>query len=340
LGPALLIFGAAGQPASIRFTPDTDSTDGVTAFGFEPPTVVFGASSVGFECPAFILDDSDVAPPGPLHGAPGLDPPLLAIAADAPVWRGFLARELNFYLPRDLPTFGGHAIRGYFALPFGLGGANLTVETKVPSTPGAPGQPAHLGYSVRIECLDPTARGFSGLAPTLITAALELPLDGASQSFTDKTGVGRTLTFAAGAPVRVTATLSRDPVNTPGDLKVSIGVAAQGPEGIVSVSSNGMGGADRPHRPARLRAVELDLGAARRRLLNHDSARRHAHTLGSARGPKVDAKRRYAGAATAVRAGRRALPPSRMGALGQGAFRPATGRRVRRQRRRLDQAAA
>lgn len=243
VGPALLISGSAGQVATMRFTPDTDSTDGVTAFGFEPPTVVFGNSSVGFECPAFILDDSAENPPDNLHGAPGLDPPLPAIAADAPGWRGFLARELNFYLPRDLPIFGGRPIRGYFALPFGPSGANLVMETEVPATPGAPGQPARLGYSVRIECLDSMASGFSGLVPTLISASMTLPLDGASTSFQDETDQARTLTFAAGKPVRVTATLSRDPANAPGELKISVGVAAQGPEGILSVTSNGMGGA-------------------------------------------------------------------------------------------------
>jgi hypothetical protein len=243
LGPAMLISGAAGRPASMRFTPDTDSTEGVTAFGFEPPTVVFGGSSIGIECPAFILDDSAEAPPDNLHGAPGLDPPLPKIAADSAAWRGFLARELKFYLPRDLPIFGGRPIRGYFALPFGPGGANLTVETRVPATEGSPGQPARLGYSVRIECLDQTATGFAGLVPTLISASLELPLDGASASFSDNSGTGRTLAFAAGKPVRVTATLSRDPVNAPGELKASIGVAAQGPDGILSVTSNGMGGA-------------------------------------------------------------------------------------------------
>ncbi|MGY5775083.1 hypothetical protein [Rhizobium sp. LEGMi135b] len=243
LGPALLISGSAAAPASLRFTPDTDSTEGVVAFGFEPPAVVFGNTNIGFECPAFVIDDSATAPPDARHGAPGLQPPLPTIAADAPVWRGFLARELNFYLPRDLPIFGGHAIRGYFALPFGPGGANLTVETTVPAEPAAADRPARLGYSLRIECLDPTASGMSGLVPTLITASLELPLDGALGSFTDKNGSARTLTFAAGKPVRVTATLSRDPVNTPSDLKVSIGVSAQGPDGILSVTSNGMGGA-------------------------------------------------------------------------------------------------
>ena len=36
LGPALLIAGSATSPASIRFTPDTDSTDGIVTLGLHP----------------------------------------------------------------------------------------------------------------------------------------------------------------------------------------------------------------------------------------------------------------------------------------------------------------
>lgn len=36
LGPALLVSGSESVPASLRFTPDTDSTEGVVALGLEP----------------------------------------------------------------------------------------------------------------------------------------------------------------------------------------------------------------------------------------------------------------------------------------------------------------
>ena len=68
---------------------------------------------------------------------------------------------------------------------------------------------------MRIECLDPTGEGLSGLVPTLITATMELPLDGATASFADS-GVRTAISFAAGKPVRATATLARDPVNDAG----------------------------------------------------------------------------------------------------------------------------
>jgi hypothetical protein len=240
LGPALLIAGSGAEAASLRFTPDTDSTKGVVAFGLEPRTVVFGSSNIGFDCPAVIIDDSE-EDKGPGDGAPALDPPLAVIDADTPAWRGLLAREIDFYLPAAVPLFGGHPIKGYFAIPFGHGGVELVVETKVPARAAAGDQPGRPGWSIRIECVDPTAGGLSGLLPTLISAGMELPLDGAADHFAG--GGDQTVTFAAGKPVTATATFARDPVNAPDKIKIAIGVAAQGQEGLVSVTSNGFGGA-------------------------------------------------------------------------------------------------
>jgi hypothetical protein len=242
LGPALLVSGSADEPASVRFTPDTDSTDGVISLGLEPSTVVFGNSRVGFELPAVVIDDSESAK-GPGAGAPAVDPPLASIPADTPSWRGILARRLDFYLPADVPLFGGTPIKGYLAIPRGEGGAQLVIDSSVPARPAAPGVAGRPSFRVRIECLDPTATGMSGLVPTLIQASMELPLDGAAAGFQDDGGAGQTIAFAAGRPVRVTASFARDPLNEPGVLKVVLGVAAQGPDGIVSVTATEMGGA-------------------------------------------------------------------------------------------------
>jgi len=237
LGPALLVAGSDGAPASIRFAPDTDSTEGgVVALALEPSTVVFGTSTIGFDCPAVVIDDSETDK-APGTGAPALDPPLASIDADTPAWRGILARELDFFLPADVPLFGGHPINGYFAVPSGTGGVELVVETKVPAHNGRP------EFGIRIESLDPTASGLSGLVPTLIAATMELPLDGKTTGFTDDGGLDQQLTFGAGKPVRATATLSRDPVNSPGVFKVVVAIAGQGRDGLLSVTSNGMGGA-------------------------------------------------------------------------------------------------
>ncbi len=85
LGPALLIAGSATSPASIRFTPDTDSTDGIVTLGLQASTVVFGTSSVGFDCPFVVIDDSETAA-GPGQGArPG--------SAEGPDRRGIRTRS-------------------------------------------------------------------------------------------------------------------------------------------------------------------------------------------------------------------------------------------------------
>ncbi|SDY88742.1 hypothetical protein [Nitrosomonas sp. Nm58] len=242
LGPALLISGSAVEPANMRFTADTDSTKGVIVLGLEPRTVVFGNSKIGFDCPAVIIDDSEDAK-GPGNGAPALDPPLPSISADTPSWCGILARELDFYLPADVPLFGGQPIKGYFAIPRGEGSAQLVIETKVPTRPAIQGRPERPGYSIRIECLDSAANGLSGLVPTLISVSMELPLDGAKAGFIDTDRADHEVTFAAGKPVRVTATLARDPINDANKFKITIGVSSQGQNGIVSVTSNTMGGA-------------------------------------------------------------------------------------------------
>lgn len=232
LGPALLISGTASEPAHVRFTPDTDSTRGIVAFGLEPSTVLFGDSQIGFDCPAIVIDDSeDAFAPG--QGAPALDPPLAEISADQPAWRGLLARQVDFYLPTSIPFVGGRPVQGYFAIPLGSGSPELVIETKLPPQAAAPGQPARPGVALRIECLDPAARGLSGLVPTLIAARMDLPLDGAQA---EVPGIGP-ITFAAGKPVRLTVTLARDVAHDAGAFKVITALTAQGQNGLLSVTS-------------------------------------------------------------------------------------------------------
>lgn len=235
LGPALLISGDANTPAGMKFTVDTDASEGgIIAVKFDQPAITFGSSGIGFVCPAFVLDDSDTLH-APGAGAPGLVPPKPSIDADTDSWRGFVARQLDFYLPPGVPIFGGQPIKGYFALPAGDGGPQLIVETKVPAQEPAGGEPGRPGYSIRIECLDPTATGLGGLVPTLITASMDIPLDGTA---VDLPGSGP-INFAAGKPLRLTATLARDPVNAPGEFRASIALSGQGSEGLVSVAAAG-----------------------------------------------------------------------------------------------------
>ncbi len=233
LAPSLLVFGSEAQPASIRFTPDTSSTEGIVTAGFEPAAVVFGSSGIGFHCPTFIIDDSG-RDKGPGDGAPGLDPPLAHIDADDKAWRGLLARQLDFYLPPDVPVFGGQPIKGYFAIPTGPGGIRLVVETRVPPRPATGQASAVPGFSARIECIDPTATGLSGLTPTLISASVDLPVNNRSLPL-EQLG---SLTFLAGEPVRATATFARDPVNDPGSMRLALGLSATGPAGLVTVRTD------------------------------------------------------------------------------------------------------
>ncbi len=241
LAPSLLIQGTPEKPASLRFTPDTDSTEGIVTVGFDTPAVVFGNSSIGFHCPALVIDDSQEHA-GPGSGAPALSPPLDHIDADNKTWRGILARQLDFYLPRDVPFFGGQPIKGYLAIPTGPGGIQLVMETKVPPKAAIGQASARPGFSIRIECIDPTARGFSGLVPTLISASMDLPLNGRSVPL-EQLG---DLTFLAGEPVRVTATFARDPANDPGNMRMTLGLSSQGPAGLVMVQTDDNAGALAP----------------------------------------------------------------------------------------------
>jgi hypothetical protein len=233
LAPSLLVKAKAGEPTEIRFTPDTDSTEGVVSFGLEPDAILFGGSGIGFRCPAITIDDSTVArAPGP-KGAPGVRPPRAEIEPDKEIWRGLVARELEFFLPPSLPFIGEQPLRGYLAIPFGDASPELVIEDEVPPREAADGKPARPGYTVRIECRDPTARGLSGFLPTLIAASVELPLDGAKA---EVPGHGP-LTFASGKPVRARIAIARNATVSPPAFRVTIGVAAHGKDGLLSLTT-------------------------------------------------------------------------------------------------------
>ena len=233
LAPSLLVKAKAGEPTEIRFTPDTDSTEGVVSFGLEPEAILFGGSGIGFRCPAITIDDSTTARvPGP-KGAPGVRPPCAEIEPDKEIWRGLVARELEFFLPPSLPFIGEQPLRGYLAIPFGDASPELVIEDEVPPREAADGKPARPGYAVRIECRDPTARGLSGFVPTLIAASIELPWDGAKA---EVPGRGP-LTFASGKPVRARIAIARNATVSPHAFRITIGVAAHGKDGLLSLTT-------------------------------------------------------------------------------------------------------
>lgn len=225
LGPALCIAGGPGDVASLRFTPDTNSALGdIIAFGFDQEYVAFGDSHIGFHLDDFVIDHSATkAADG--HGPPGF-------AADQPAWTGMLARKLDFYLPGSVPFIGGEPISGYFALPDGPGSPQLVIETKLPERQAAPGVNWRPALDVRIECMDPTATGLSGLVPTLIKIDAVLSADNLSASVD-----GKPISFLAGKPLGFTATFSRDPINSPGEMKVALAMSGRGDDGLISVRS-------------------------------------------------------------------------------------------------------
>jgi hypothetical protein len=189
-----------------------------------------------------VIDDSETnAAAG--SGAPTLDPPKASIDADTPSWKGILVRQLSFYLPSTFPLFGGRPIHGYFEIPYNHGGIRLVASSKVSPQAATADHPSRSGYSIRIECIDPTAKGLAGIIPTLISATMELPLDGSKDKFKDKFGTTHEITFGGGKPILLTATFARDPVNQPESIKISVGASSQGKKGILSVDASSSGGA-------------------------------------------------------------------------------------------------
>ena len=194
---------------------------GGTGFGLE---IVDG---VAFD------DTTDASPPGQTL----IDGAVIATPADNPTWRGIAVRNARFYLPRGVPLLGGHAVDAHLEIGrTPTPGIDLVVTAKIPSLAGPGGRP---GITVRIECQDPTATGLSSFVPTLVEAAMELPLDQNQQSFGG--AAPQTITFAAGKPVIVRARFSRLPQASPPETRISLAVEAQGDAGIVSVSTDGGG---------------------------------------------------------------------------------------------------
>ncbi len=235
IDPALVITGKSGEPAHVLLAPSRDGPDGLIVLGLAPPTVLLGGTGFGLEIVDGVAfdDATDASPPGQTL----IDGAVIATPADNPTWRGIAVRNARFYLPRGVPLLGGHAVDAHLEIGrTPTPGIDLVVTSKIPSLAGPGGRP---GITVRIECQDPTATGLSSFVPTLVEAAMELPLDQNQQSFGG--AAPQTITFAAGKPVIVRARFSRLPQASPPETRISLAVEAQGDAGIVSVSTDGGG---------------------------------------------------------------------------------------------------
>jgi hypothetical protein len=235
IDPALVITGKSGEPAHVLLAPSRDGPDGLLVLGLTPSTVLLGGTGFGLEITDGIaFDDTGDAVPA---GKTLIDGEEISTPADNPAWRGIAVRNARFYLPKGAPLLGGHAVDAHLEIGKSPSpGIDLLVTAKVPPVAGPDGRP---GISVRIECQDPTATGLSGFVPTMVEAAMELPLDQNQQTFGG--GAPQTITFAAGKPVIVRARFSRLPQATPPETRISLAVEAQGDAGIVSVSTDGGG---------------------------------------------------------------------------------------------------
>lgn len=229
---ALLIEGKSAE-ATMRLVPTLGAPEGLVELFFartidnqtaERCAALIGGTGFGIELPDGIIIDqsSTAAPPAPASGGPS------AASAD-PGWQGLSIPNLTFYLPAGVPIFGDCRVTG--RLEIGLSpatGMTLTIATTVPSRDGWP------ALDVRIECIDPTATGLSGLAPTLVEVAVELPVD---QHQEPVSGQGA-ITFAAGKPLVARARFIRDPTAPDDATVLSVAIEAHGTGGLISVDAS------------------------------------------------------------------------------------------------------
>ncbi|CAN7717873.1 hypothetical protein LJR251_005929 [Rhizobium rhizogenes] len=220
---SLLIEGEANGVASMRLTPTFGGIDGVVTLMLDPSMVLIGDTGFGIEIPSGItIDQSTVA-----AGIGALPP------ADGPDWRGTTVPLARFYLPKGVPFIGGHAIDARFSIGESpTPGIDLSLSASVPATDTRP------RIDIRIECHDPAATGLTGFVPTLVEAAMTLPLNG-----TDVEVSGQPLELLAGEPVVARARFSRGASDPKGQTRISLAVEGQGPDGLLSVNAANGGAA-------------------------------------------------------------------------------------------------
>ena len=208
----------AAAPASMRFTPDTDSTEGVVALGLEPRPWCSARSRIGFDCPALIIDDSEDGQGARRRVRPRSTRRWPTIAADTPAWRGILARELDFYLPADVPLFGGQPIKGYFAIPHRPRRGRAGRRDQGPGAPAA-------GRARAARVFDPhRVHRSDGERAVRAGADADLGEHGAAarrrQGRLRQIGGGDRSDHLRGRQAgRATATFARDPVNAAGQVQ-------------------------------------------------------------------------------------------------------------------------
>ena len=220
---ALLVEGKAGGAASVRLTPTDGEAEGLIHLALDPPAVLLGSSGFGLELTdgLWVDESASAGPPG----ATTIDGHPVTTPSDDDAWRGLAARKTRFFLPRALPFFGGHAVEAYVEVGSSPPGIDLAI-----STHWKPADDHGWGFDLLIECRDQAARGLQDFLPTLVEAAMTLPLEEA----TPKVG-GQAFGVVAGKPVVARLRFARsssDPLT-----HLTLGLESQGRDGILTVKA-------------------------------------------------------------------------------------------------------
>ncbi len=242
-GCSLLIRGATGEVAAMILTPAQGGPEGIVVLKLEPKAALIEASGFGFELDELAFDSSTAAS---APGATQIDGHRVTTPADADAWRGFVARKARLFLPANIPLLGRHAVETYLAVGSDPAGTDFVVAATVPAHDGRP------EIKVRIECRDPTASGLSGLLPTLVEASMMLPLDGRDEGFP-----GASVQLMAGKPLIARARLERAAGVAPPRTRLTLGLEAQGENGIVAIDADSGGLGERAALGAGMLAAAL-----------------------------------------------------------------------------------
>ncbi len=217
---ALRIEGANAQTASMRFVvPGTD--DAVVAVELSPSTALFGESGFGIDFSGgLVVDNSSTeAPPAVVGAPPGPEA--------MPVWQGIAVRSAKLYFPASTPLLGARPLEIAFALgsPVGI---DARCRVEVPANGGKP------AVTANFEWIDPAADSLAMCLPTMISALVELPVNGQSVNLTGGSVPG-SIALEGVEKLIVRGRFARDPKTSPPTMSFSLGVDRTGPDGLIAV---------------------------------------------------------------------------------------------------------
>jgi hypothetical protein len=221
------IEGPSGGVAALSVLPSAEQDEGIVQVILEPPYIVLPGGEFALHLPAGIVID------GSAEAAPMLQPPppgltRTSLDSDDPAWRGLVIVGAELFVPGNVPYLGGTVIPVELELgsPTGIDAAAHVV---VPAEDGRP------TLDALIEWHDPAALSLADCIPTLMRVEAIFELDGTSTP--QVPGVG-SVTVAAGRPLSIVGTYSRDARPSPVVRGFAAEVSSDGPGGILLVRSD------------------------------------------------------------------------------------------------------